>query len=96
LYFIAYIFIDKNIYFNNKRLIYNFVDQQLETKIDFEVENSIPVSCVDIYVENLSSFDGFVEYVFRNLGKDIIECVGFDCPNFEELKRMNIMIPERS
>jgi hypothetical protein len=49
---------------------------------------------VEIYVENLSSFDNFVEYVFRNLGKDIIVCVGFDCPNFEKLKMMNVMIPE--
>jgi hypothetical protein len=57
----GYIFIDKNIYFNNKRVIDNFIDQQLETKIVFQVEDSIAVGCVEIYVENLSSFDSFVE-----------------------------------
>jgi hypothetical protein len=89
-----YIFIDKTVYYNNKRLIDNFIDQQLETKIVFQVEDSIAVGCVEIYVGNLSSFDSFVEYVFRNLGKDIIACVGFDCPNFEKLKEMNVIIPE--
>jgi hypothetical protein len=32
--------------------------------------------------------------MFRNLGNDIIACVRFDCPNFEKLKMMNVMIPE--
>jgi hypothetical protein len=32
----AYIFIDKTVYYNNKRLIDNFIDQQKEAKINFD------------------------------------------------------------
>jgi hypothetical protein len=31
---------------------------------------------VEIYVEFLSSFENFVEYMFRKLGKDVIAGVG--------------------
>jgi hypothetical protein len=52
------------------------------------------IRCVKIYVEFLSSFENFVEYMFRKLGKDIIVCVGIECCSFEEVKKMNVMIPE--
>jgi hypothetical protein len=39
-------------------------------------------------------FENFVEYMFRKSGKDIITCVGIECPSFEKLKKMNVMIPE--
>jgi hypothetical protein len=52
------------------------------------------LGCVDIFVEFLSSFEYFVEYMFRNLGKNIIVCVGTKCDNFDKLKKMNVMIPE--
>jgi hypothetical protein len=32
--------------------------------------------------------------MFRKLGKDIIACVGIYSDCFEELKEMNVMIPE--
>jgi hypothetical protein len=42
----------------------------------------------------LSLFENFVEYMFRKLGKDVIAYVGIWCTTFEELKEMNVMIPE--
>jgi hypothetical protein len=49
---------------------------------------------VEIYVKISSSFENFVEYMFRKLGKDIIACVVNLLFGFEELKEMNVMIPE--
>jgi hypothetical protein len=49
---------------------------------------------VEIYVEKLSSFEDFVEYIFRMLGKEVIAYVGIVCDLFEELKEMNVMISE--
>jgi translation initiation factor IF-1 len=45
-------------------------------------------------VELIDYFDNFVEYMFRILGKGIIECTGNECPDLEELKKMNVMIAE--
>jgi hypothetical protein len=89
----AYIFIDKNVYRQNKKPIGEFIDQQDETKITFE-ENSDMVGCVEIYVEFLSTFESFPEFMFRKFGKDIIACVGICWNAFEELKEMNVMIHE--
>jgi hypothetical protein len=89
----TYVFIDKIVYYNNKKLINKFIDVQDETKITFN-KNSDKIRCVEIYVEISSSFEYFVEYMFRKLGKDIITCVGTKCESFEELKKMNVMIPE--
>jgi hypothetical protein len=58
------------------------------------VENSIYVGCVKIYVEFMNDYENFVEYMFRKLGKDIIACVTIECPGFENLKKINVMIPE--
>jgi hypothetical protein len=52
------------------------------------------IGCVEIYVDKLGSFDNFVEYMFRKLGKDVITCVKICCDAFDELKEMNVMIPE--
>jgi hypothetical protein len=49
---------------------------------------------VKIYVEKLSDFEDFVEYIFRILGKVVIAYVGIVCDWFEELKEINVMIPE--
>jgi hypothetical protein len=32
--------------------------------------------------------------MLRKLGKDIISCIGIKCDSFEELKKMNVMIPK--
>jgi hypothetical protein len=42
----------------------------------------------------MSSFENFIDYMFRKLGKNVIACVGIECPSFEKLKKMNVMIPE--
>jgi hypothetical protein len=52
------------------------------------------VGWVEIYVEFLSSFEYIIKNMFRKLGKDIIACVGRCCNGFEELKEMNVIIPE--
>jgi hypothetical protein len=45
-------------------------------------------------VEHEGSFELLLEYIFRILRKDVIECVGITCDAFEELKKVNVMIPE--
>jgi hypothetical protein len=91
----GYIFIDKNIYFQNKILINNFIDQEEKyiTKFYLEIHSDKSV-CVEIYVESIKIFDRFVEDMFRKLGNDIITCVGLYCFNFKKLKEMIVMIPE--
>jgi hypothetical protein len=89
----AHVFIDKNVYNKSQRLINKFIDQQDETKNNFQ-KNSDKIGCVEKYVEFLSSFENFVEYMFRNLGKDVITCVGICCDCFEVLKEMIVMISE--
>jgi hypothetical protein len=89
----TYVFIDKIVYYNNKKLINEFINQQDEAKIIFQ-KNSDKFGCVEIYMEFSSSFENFIEYMFRKLGKDIISSVGIHCDCFEELKEMNVMIPE--
>jgi hypothetical protein len=49
---------------------------------------------MEIYVEHEGSFEQVVKYMFRNLEKDIIGCVGRSWDGFEELKKMNDMICE--
>jgi hypothetical protein len=90
----TYVFTDKIVYCNNKRQMNKFRNQQDERKITFN-KNSDEVGCVEIYVNFMSNFDKFVEYMFRKLGKDIIPCIGTKCDNFEELKKMNVSIPEK-
>jgi hypothetical protein len=88
-----YVFIDKNFYPQNKKLINKFINQQDEAKINFK-KNSNKIGCVEIYVEFLSDFEYFVEYMFRKLGKDVITYVGISIGYFQDLKEMNVMIPE--
>jgi hypothetical protein len=91
----AYIFIDKNIYFNNKRLIDNFIDQEEEYIAGFYLEiHSDKSECEEIYVKYNDKYYCFIEDMSRKLGKDIIACVGVYCINFKKLKKMNVMIPE--
>jgi hypothetical protein len=87
------IYIDKNFYLQNKKLINKFIDQQNEAKINFN-KNPEKIGCVEIYIDHLSSFENFVEYMFRKLGKDLITFVGICCDLFDDLKEMNVMIPE--
>jgi hypothetical protein len=47
-----------------------------------------------ILVERLDSFEPFVEYMFRRPVKDIVRFVGIYYFSFEEMKKMNVMIPE--
>jgi hypothetical protein len=75
--FTGYIFIDKNIYFKNKILIGNFIDQEEKYFQQLYLEmHSDKIGCVEIYVESIKIYDHFVEDMFRKLGKDIIACVG--------------------
>jgi hypothetical protein len=91
----GYIFIDKNNYFNNKRLIDNFIDQEDKYIAGFYLEiHSDKIGCVEIYVKYNDKYDCFIEDMFRKLGKDIIACVGLYYINFKKLKKMNVMIPE--
>jgi hypothetical protein len=91
----GYTFIDKNIYFNNKRLIDNFIDQEDKYIAGFYLEiHSDKSGCIEIYVESIKIYDRFIEDMFRKLGKDIIAYVGLYCINFKKLKKMNVMIPE--
>jgi hypothetical protein len=48
---------------------------------------------VEINVENLDTFEHFVEYMFRILEQVFIACVGKRCHCFEELKKI-LMIPK--
>jgi hypothetical protein len=89
----AYMYIDKIVYRQNKKLINKFIDEQDETRITFN-KNPDKIGCVEIYVDYLTSFDNFVEYMFRKLRKDTIACVGICCDCFKELKEMNVMIRE--
>jgi hypothetical protein len=89
----AYIFIYKNVYHQNKKPINKFINQQHKAKINFN-KNSDKIGCVEIYVEDLDDFENFVEYMFRKLGKDVIRHIGIHIGYFQDLKEMNIMIPE--
>jgi hypothetical protein len=56
----GYIFIDKNIYFNNKRLIDNFIDQEDKYIAGFYFEkHSDKMGCVEIYVESIKIYDRY-------------------------------------
>jgi hypothetical protein len=49
---------------------------------------------VEIYVEKIGDFESFVQYIFRKLGKDVIAYIGICIGYFDDLKEMNVMIPE--
>jgi hypothetical protein len=90
----GYVFIDKNFYLQNKKRINMFINQdEYISKFTFE-KNSDITGMVEIYVEHLDEFEYFVEYMFRKLGKDVIAYVGISIGFFEDLKEMNVMIPE--
>jgi hypothetical protein len=89
----TYVYIDKNVYRQNKKQIDKFIDEQDLTKITFNKHPSRS-SYVEIYVEISDHFEEFVEYMIRKLGKDIITSLGIKCDNFEKLKEMDCMIPE--
>jgi hypothetical protein len=88
----AYIFINKNVNPQNKKPINKFIDDQ-DIKIRV-YKNSYTFGCVEIHIQFLSDFENFVEYMFRVLGKDVIAYVGIRVGFFEDLKEMNVMIPE--
>jgi hypothetical protein len=50
--------------------------------------------CMEINVEYLDDFENFVEYMFRKFGKNVITHVGICIGYFQDLKEMNVMIPE--
>jgi hypothetical protein len=87
------IYIDKNVYCQNKKQINKFIDEQHLTKITFNKRPN-KNGYVEIYVEVTDHFEEFVEYMIGKLGKDIITCVGMKCDNFEKVKEMDRMIPE--
>jgi hypothetical protein len=90
----ASIFIDKIFYRQNKKPINKFINQDGDiTKFTFK-KNSDMLFVVEIHVQFLSDFEKFVEYMFRMLGKDVIAFVGIRIGFFEDLKEMNVMIPE--
>jgi hypothetical protein len=89
----AYIYIKKNVYRQNIKPINKFIDEQDKTKITV-YKNSDSFGCVEIHVLFLSDFENFVENMFRMLGKDVIAFVGIRVGFFEDLKEMNVMIPE--
>jgi hypothetical protein len=90
----AYIFIDKNVYRQNKKQIDEFINQDGHiAKFTFK-KNSDMHLVVEIHIQFLSDFEKFVEYMFRMLGKDVITFVGISVGFFEDLKEMNVMIPE--
>jgi hypothetical protein len=90
----AYVFIDKNIFLQNKKRINKFINQdEYIAKFIFE-KNSDMTGMVEIFVEHLDDFDYFVEHMFRKLGKDVIAYVGISIGFFDDLKKMNVMIPE--
>jgi hypothetical protein len=89
----TYVYIDKNVYCQNKKQIDKFVDKQNLTKITVN-KHSNKSGCVEIYVEIRDHFEEFVEYMMEKLGKDMIIYVGTRCDNFEKLKELNTMIPE--
>jgi hypothetical protein len=89
----AYIFIKKNVYLQNKKPINEFIDEQDITKFVFN-KNSDMRWVVEIHIQFLSDFEKFVEHMFRMLGKDVIAYVGIRVGFFEDLKEMNVMIPE--
>jgi hypothetical protein len=89
----TYVYIDKNVYCQNKKQNDKFIDEQDLTKITVN-KHSNKSGCVEIYVEIRDHFEEFVEYMMEKLGKDIIKSVGIKCDNFEKLKEMDYMIPE--
>jgi hypothetical protein len=49
---------------------------------------------VEIFVEHVNEFKYFVEHMFRVLEKDIITYVGISVGFFDDLKEMEVVIPE--
>jgi hypothetical protein len=89
----TYVYIDKNVYRQNKKQINKFIEEQDLTKTTVN-KHSNKSGCVEIYVEISDHFEMFVEYMMEILGKDMITYVGTRCDNFEKLKELNVMIPE--
>jgi hypothetical protein len=90
----AYIFICKNVYCQNKKQIDDFINQDGHiAKFIFNKNSDFPC-VVEIKIQFLSDFEKLVEYMFRNLGKDVFAYVGIYIPFFDDLKEMNVMIPE--
>jgi hypothetical protein len=89
----TYVYIDKNVYRQNKKQINKFIEEQDLTKITVN-KHSNKSGCVEIYVEIRDHFEVFVEYMIEKLGKDMITCVGARCDEFKKLKELNVMISE--
>jgi hypothetical protein len=89
----AYIFIKKNDYHQNKKPINEFIDERDKKKIRV-YKNSDTFGFVEINIQFLSDFENFIEDMFRALGKDVIAYVGIRIGFFDDLKEMNVMIPE--
>jgi hypothetical protein len=49
---------------------------------------------VEIFVEQVDAFEYFVEHMFRMLEKDVITYVGIIVGFFDDLKEMDVVIPE--
>jgi hypothetical protein len=90
----AYIFIDKNVYRQNRKQIDEFINQDRNIAKFTFIKNSDMRWVVEIHIQFLSEFEKFVEYMFRNLGKDVFTFIGIRIGYFEDLKEMNVMIPE--
>jgi hypothetical protein len=90
----AYIFIKRNVYHQNKKQIDDFINQDGHiAKLNFNKNSDIRF-VVEIHVQFLSDFEKFVEYMFRTLGKDVFAYVGIRIGFFQELEEMKVMIPE--
>jgi hypothetical protein len=90
----AYVFIDKNVYLQNKKRINKFINQdEYICKYEFE-KNSDLNGIVEIFVEQVNAFEHFIEYMFRKLGKEPIAYVGICVGFFDDLKEMDVVIPE--
>jgi hypothetical protein len=90
----AYIFIDKNMYLQNKKRINEFINQDEYICRYYFNKNSQLNGTVEIFVEQVDSFECFVEYMFRVLGKEVIAYVGICVGFFDDLKNMDVVIPE--
>jgi hypothetical protein len=72
----AYIFIDRNVYLQNKKRINKFINQDEFICRYYFNKNSQLNGMVEIFVEHVDAFEYFAEHMFRMLGKDVITYVG--------------------
>jgi hypothetical protein len=90
----ANIFIDKNVYLQNKKRINELIHRDEFICRYYFNKNSQLNGMVKIFVEQVDAFEHFIEYMFRALGKDVIAYVGICVGFFDDLKEMDVLIPE--